>query len=105
VQLGIRGHLESVKIFFCGNKLLVIFGTLLFEAKNFDLSVISDEKVFLADTNVRLRVVSEDVLDLCGRYHVFLDLHDVELLRIDISFIELEHKVVIEDVPTCNIIY
>jgi hypothetical protein len=60
----------------------------------------------LADTNVHLGVVSKDVLDLCeiGRV-VVVDLNDVEKLRILISIIALEHKVVKKDVPACNIIY
>ena len=103
VQLGIRSHLECVKILFWNG--LVIFGNLLFEAENFDLSFISDEKIILADSNVHLRVVVEEILDLCGKGLVVLDLHNIELLRIDIFFIELEQKVLIEDVPTCNIIY
>jgi hypothetical protein len=108
VQLGIRRQFVSVKIFFWGNKLneAVIVDFLLFEAKNFDLSIIGDEKILRVDTNVSLRVVVEDVLDLCsGNGLVVLEPHNVEPLSFMISFIELEHKLVIEDVPTYNIIY
>ena len=61
--------------------------------------------MFLADTNVLLWVVIEDVLDLFRRGLNVIEVNDVELLRIGISIIALEHKVVKEDVPTCNIIY
>lgn len=52
-----------------------------------------------------VRVIFEDVLDLCASDLAVLDLHDVEPARVVLSFIELKHKVLIEDVPTNHIIY
>ena len=107
VQLSFRGQWVSGEIFFCGNKLndLVFFATLLFETKDFDLSVIGDEKILLAETHVPVWVVLEDVLDLGAGYLAVLDLNDVEPARVVLSFIELEYKVLIENIPAHHVIY
>jgi hypothetical protein len=54
---------------------------------------------------VPVRVILEDVLDLGAGDLAVLDLHDVEPARVVLSFVKLEHKVLIEDVPTHHIIY
>ena len=107
MQLGRRSQCVSGEIFFCGNKLhdLVFLATLLFEAENLDLSVIGDEKILRAEAHVPVRVVLEDVLDLGASDLAVLNLDDVEPARVVLSFIELKHKVLIEDVPTDHIIY
>ena len=107
MQLSLRSQCVSRKILFCGNKLnhLVLFAALLFEAKDFDLSIIGDEKILRAETHVPVRVVLEDVLDLCAGDQTVFYLHDVEPARVVLSFIKLENKVLIEDVPAHHIIY
>jgi hypothetical protein len=107
VQLSFRSQCVSGKIFLCGNKLndLVLFATLLFEAEDFDLGVIGNEEILRAETHVPVRIVLEYVLDLGAGYLTVLDLHDVEPARVVLSFVKLEHKVLIEDVPTHHIIY
>lgn len=107
VELGFRRKCISGEIFFCGNKLkeLIIFETLLFDAENFGLIVISDEKIIRADTHVPERVVLEDVLDFDAGDMMFLDLHDVKPPWVVLFFVKLEKKVLIEDIPTHHIIY
>jgi hypothetical protein len=53
---------------------------------------------------VPVRVVLEDVLDLGACDLAVLDLHDVEPPRVVLSFVKLEQKVLIEDIPTHHII-
>ena len=106
MQLGISRQCISGEIFFCGNKLneLIFFETYLFDAENFGHIVISDEKIVRADTHVPVRVVLEDVLDLGACDLAVLDLHDEEPPRVVLSFVKLEQKVLIEDIPTHHII-
>ena len=106
MQLGIRRQCISNEIFFCGNILneLVFFETYMFDAENFGHIVISDEQIVRADTHVPVRVVVKDVLDLGAGDLAVLDLHDVEPARVVLSFVKLEQKVLIEDIPTHHII-
>jgi hypothetical protein len=83
----------------------ILFASLLLKAKDFYRGIISNEQVLLTKTDMSVSVILENVLNLGACDLSVLDLDDIEPTGVVLSLIKLKHEVLIENVPTHDIIY